>query len=116
MHSRCISRTMSDKKRVKVKPLKGFASLLEESDWWDTVPMEEIIAMSEPDDTKFVDARPKKSISLRLHESLIDAAKKVAAEKGIGYQTLFRMWLIEGLRRHRIEKFTSRQKKTRPAA
>jgi predicted DNA binding CopG/RHH family protein len=80
--------------------------LKEESDWWDQLSLEEIIAMSEPDDddVKFVDARPKKAISLRLTESLIDRGKDAAKEMGIGYQTLFRMWLMEGLRRHRLQK------------
>ena len=89
----------------ETKPRK-FASLMEESDWWDSLSLEEIIAMSEPDDEdiKLVDARPKKAISLRLTETLIEAGKWAAKELGIGYQTLFRMWLMEGLRRHRLQK------------
>lgn len=78
---------------------------LAESDYWDSLSIDEIIAMSEPaDDVKFVDKRPKKTISLRLTESLIDSGKKVAGEMGIGYQTLFRMWIIEGLKRHKLKK------------
>jgi len=80
-------------------------SWLEESDRWDRMSLDEIMANSEPeDDIKFVDARPKKAISLRLNESLISAAKEAAKDLGIGYQTLFRMWLIEGLRRYRLQK------------
>jgi len=85
---------------------KAFSSLMEESDWWDQLSLEDLIAMSEPDDEdiKFVDARPKKAISLRLNESLIIEGKRIAGDLGIGYQTLFRMWLLEGLRHHRGRK------------
>jgi len=74
---------------------------LKESDYWDQFSLEELIEMSEPVDWQPVDARPKKAISLRLSEGLIDSGKAAAAELGMGYQTLFRMWLLEGLRRHR---------------
>jgi predicted DNA binding CopG/RHH family protein len=89
---------------------------MEESDWWDQLSLEEILAMSEPEDIKFVDRRPKKAISLRVDPGLIVAAKKAAAEVGVGYQTLFRMWLIEGLRQHREQKAERRSKKARNAA
>jgi predicted DNA binding CopG/RHH family protein len=89
---------------------------MEESDWWDQLSLEEILAMSEPEDIKFVDRRPKKAISLRVEEGLISEGKRIAGEVGIGYQTLFRMWLIEGLTRHREQKPERRSKKTRSAA
>ncbi|HVP05462.1 MAG TPA: CopG family antitoxin [Dehalococcoidia bacterium] len=83
---------------------KSKAEWLKESDYWDSLSFEELMAMSEPADWRPIDARPKKSISLRLTESLIERGKEAAAEKGIGYQTLFRMWIIEGLTRHRLAK------------
>ncbi len=51
--------------------------------------------MSEPvdEDIKFVDARPKKAISIRLTERMIAEGKQIAKDLGIGYQTLFRIWL-----------------------
>ena len=79
-------------------------SWLEESARWDRMSVQELIDSSEPWDVKFIDARPKKAISLRLTETLIAAGKEAAGELGIGYQTLFRMWLMEGLRRHRLQK------------
>jgi predicted DNA binding CopG/RHH family protein len=46
----------------------------------------------------FVDARlPKKQISLRLDPEVIIQLKTIAARKGIGYQTLIRMWVMERL-------------------
>ncbi len=41
--------------------------------------------------------RPLKPISLRLPADTIEAAKRVAREKGIAYQTLLRMWITERL-------------------
>ena len=39
-----------------------------------------------------------KMISLRLNEEYLRAVKRVAEEKGIPYQTLMRLWLVERLR------------------
>ncbi|HSP56517.1 MAG TPA: CopG family antitoxin [Dehalococcoidia bacterium] len=88
---------------------------LKESDYWDSISVQELWETSEPIDEKLVDARPKKAVSLRLTEGLIADAKKAAKEMGIGYQTLFRMWLMDGLRRHRLQKLdeaTARKRRT----
>ncbi len=95
---------------------KTKADWLRESDEWDKKSLDELIAESEPTDMKFVDRRPRKAISLRVEEGLIDEGKRIAGEIGVGYQTLFRMWLIEGLRRHRERKSERQAKKARPAA
>ncbi|MBI3998158.1 MAG: hypothetical protein HY355_03925 [Armatimonadetes bacterium] len=41
----------------------------------------------------------KKNVTFRMQPSQIEAIKKVARELGVGYQTLMRMWILEGLRR-----------------
>lgn len=41
----------------------------------------------------------KKPITLRLEPNQIDAVKKIASKKGLPYQTLIRMWIVEGIRR-----------------
>jgi predicted DNA binding CopG/RHH family protein len=41
----------------------------------------------------------KSPISIRLVPEQIDAAKKIAAAKSVGYQTQLRMWIAEGIRR-----------------
>lgn len=89
---------------------------LEESDYWDNSSVEELWETSEPVDEKLIDARPKKAVSLRLTESLINDAKKAAKEMGIGYQTLFRMWLMDGLRRHRLQKLEEAARRKRRTA
>ena len=44
------------------------------------------------------DARPlKKAISIRVDEPALVKLKLVAAKKGLGYQTLMRMWVLERL-------------------
>jgi len=86
-------------------------SWLEESDRWDEMSLEELLAVSEPEDIKFVDRRPRRAISLRVDEEVIEAAKHAAGELGLGYQTLFRMWVIDGLRRYRGEKIRARASK-----
>src|SRR3990172_8435136 len=95
---------------------KTRADWLRESDEWDKKSLEELIAESEPTDIKFIDRRPRKAISLRIDEAIIKEGKTAADGMGLGYQTLFRMWLIEGLRRHREQKSERRSKKTRSAA
>src|SRR5712692_8409232 len=44
-------------------------------------------------------ARAKSPISLRLVPEQIAEAKRIAAEKSVGYQTQLRMWIAEGIRR-----------------
>ena len=44
-------------------------------------------------------ATAKSPISIRLEPDQIDAAKKIAAAKSVGYQTQLRMWIAEGIRR-----------------
>ena len=41
--------------------------------------------------------RPTKMISLRLPENYLSAVKRAADQKGIPYQSLMRMWLVERL-------------------
>lgn len=91
--------------------------LLAESDYWDSLSLEELIAMSEPDDdAPLLDKRPKKAISLRLTESLIERGKEAAADLGLGYQTLFRMWIMDGLKRHNLQKLEEAVARKRKSA
>ena len=95
---------------------KTKADWLRESDEWDKKSLDELIAESEPTDIKFIDRRPRKAISLRIDEAIIKEAKTVADDMGLGYQTLFRMWLVEGLRRHRLHKLEEAAARKRRSA
>jgi len=44
-------------------------------------------------------AQAKSPVSIRLVPEQIEAAKKIAAKKSVGYQTQLRMWIAEGIRR-----------------
>ena len=75
-----------------------FASEQEESEFWDTHSATEFWDETTPVDIQFRDARPRKTlISLRLEEETIARLKALAHGRGIGYQTLIRMWVLEQL-------------------
>jgi predicted DNA binding CopG/RHH family protein len=76
-----------------------FATLQEESDFWDTHDSTDYLDETTEIDVTFVDARPRKTqISLRLDPDTITRLKAVARQRGVGYQTLIRMWVLERLR------------------
>lgn len=82
--------------------LPRFASEQEEAEFWATHDSTEYLDDTEPVDVTFVDARPpKKQISLRLDADVIEELKAVAQHKGIGYQTLIRIWVMERLAQER---------------
>lgn len=78
--------------------LPQFASEQEEAEFWATHNSTQYLDDTEPVDVTFVDVRPpKKQISLRLDADTIDKLKAVAQRRGIGYQTLIRIWVMERL-------------------
>lgn len=80
--------------------LPVFATEQQEAEFWDMHDSTEFLDETEVVETYFVDARPpKKQISIRLEPSTIEQIKKVAHSKGIGYQTLIRMWVVEQLQK-----------------
>ncbi len=44
----------------------------------------------------------KRNLTLRMEPSRVDEIKAVAEERGIPYQTLMRMWIVERLRREKV--------------
>ncbi|MFQ5341783.1 MAG: BrnA antitoxin family protein [Anaerolineae bacterium] len=83
--------------------MSKFASDLEEAKFWDTHDSTDFLDETEGVDVTFVDARPaKKQISLRLDSQVIDSLKTIAQRKGIGYQTLIRIWVMERLAQEQV--------------
>jgi predicted DNA binding CopG/RHH family protein len=81
-----------------VDKIPQFKTEQEEADFWDAHDSTEFLDETEAVNVDFVDARPPmKQISLRLDPSIIDQLKSLAAGKGIGYQTMIRMWVMERL-------------------
>ena len=75
-----------------------FASEQEEAEFWDTHSITDYLDELTPVDVTVVDARPRKEqISLRLDRETITRLKALARQRGIGYQTLIRMWVMERL-------------------
>lgn len=68
---------------------------------WDQLPAAKPAKLSKTL-TKSIQERHsgrKTPISIRLGPEQIDAAKKIAASKSVGYQTQLRMWIAEGILR-----------------
>jgi predicted DNA binding CopG/RHH family protein len=84
--------------RCSVPKIPQFANEQEEAEFWATHDATKFLGETEPVNVTFVDARPpKKQISLRLDPNVIDKLKAIATQKGVGYQTLIRMWVMERL-------------------
>ena len=95
-------------KRASTSP--KFRSEAEEADWWDTHDTAEIWKNAKPVRTirtpagqiqsvrEQASAR-KLAISIRLEQGQLEAAKKIAARKSIGYQAQIRQWAAEGISR-----------------
>lgn len=78
--------------------LPKFTSEQEEAAFWDNHDSTEFLDETEAVQVTFIDARkPKKQISLRMDQAIIDQLKIVASSKGLGYQTMIRMWVMERL-------------------
>jgi len=82
-------------------PVPRFKSESEEADWWyaNRAVIEEFLlarATWVTPDGKTLRG-PSKMISIRLPEADIARAKKVAAQKGIGYQTYLRSVVHQAL-------------------
>lgn len=71
------------------------------ADVWDQLPEAKAVRPSKALSKSIRErhAAAKSAISIRLGVEQIEAAKKIAAEKSVGYQTQLRMWIAEGIRR-----------------
>ncbi|MGI6649658.1 MAG: CopG family antitoxin [Bacillota bacterium] len=89
------------------KKIPPFKNEKEEAEYWDRQSFVDHLAESEPDDLEMsqelrasIEARSTlKRVTLRLSDDQILAAKRIAQSKGIPYQTLIRMWVVEAIRK-----------------
>jgi len=78
-----------------------FKTAKEEAEFWETHSPLEFPAEFEEVKEPIVDRRArKKGIYIRMDPEAIKGARSIGAHLGIGYQTLFRMWIMEGLSQH----------------
>lgn len=94
--------------RDRMPEIPGFRSEEEEAEFWSTHSTADYLDDTEPAELEVdpelrakVEARAKvkKPVTLRLDAEQIASAKAIAREKGIPYQTLIRMWVVEGIKR-----------------
>lgn len=93
-----------------MKKIPNFKTEKEEALFWDThSPLDypgEFVSVKTPFEfapnllKKAAERREerKRSLTLRMGQRQIDLAKVIARYKGLGYQTLMRIWVIEGIR------------------
>lgn len=75
--------------RMSDAEIADFWQSHDSADYWDQMePVSEPLVFA---------TSPKKSISIRLPEAMTIKLKQIARQKGIGYQPLIRMWLLERL-------------------
>ena len=70
------------------KEIHEFWKAHSSADYWDETEEVEVE----------VRRRPRRSVSVKLSEEDIQALKRIAEEKGVGYTTLLRIWIKEKLR------------------
>ncbi len=89
--------------------IPDFKTAEEEAEFWETHSVsdywDEFRPVKEKLDPKLkakIKSRANlKRVTLRLSQEQIAAAKRIATEKGIPYQTLMRMWIVEGIKAQR---------------
>ena len=68
------------------------------AEFWDSHSLADYVHGTEVVEGATFPSSPLKQISLRLAPAQIDRLKRIAASKGIRYQTLIRMWITERMR------------------
>lgn len=94
------------------KTIPEFKNEQEMADFWDTHSVADYWDQLEPDEielapelaAKIKERSKTKRVTLRLRVSQIEAAKRIAKEKDIPYQTLLRSWIAEAIRRELEER------------
>ncbi len=91
------------------KKIPKFKSEKEEAQFWDThSPLDYKDTFSDIKESIEFDpvllkrvanrrAERKRFLTIRIGQRQVDLTKVIAKEKGLGYQTLMRMWVIEGI-------------------
>jgi hypothetical protein len=79
--------------------IPSFKTIEEEAAFWDTHSIADYLdEMQIVTDVRFVPARPKKAITVRLEQSAIETLSRQALEQGVSRSSLVRLWILERLR------------------
>src|SRR5712692_5439707 len=89
--------TSKEQERPKVPKsrIPTFKTIEEEAAFWDTHSSEDFADELTPvEDVKFVKARSRKALTVRVDEETFEELTREASEKGIGPSTLARMVIL----------------------
>ncbi|NLO74117.1 MAG: hypothetical protein GX100_08455 [candidate division WS1 bacterium] len=86
------------------KKIPKFRNLEEAARFWDTHDTSDYAEELKPADDVVLDFKPLKPVCLRLPAAQIAHLKRIAAAKGMGYQTMVRMWILEKAREEEASK------------
>ena len=84
------------------KRIPEFKSDEEAAEFWDTHSFADYIGDTTPIEGVTFRLPHLKQISLRLAPTHIDRLKRIAASKGLGYQTMLRMWITERAKQEEV--------------
>ena len=85
-----MAKQLPDFNKMTDKEIAKFWEEHDAGDYWPSLKKEK---------EQFKNKALKKTISMRFDSDTLNALKKVANSKGIGYQTLIRMWVKERLKK-----------------
>ena len=96
-------------RRKKPQPVPSFKSEAEEAEFWSTHSSADYDFVDTGETVELAGAlkrrvqQRKQLLTLRLEKKQIDQAKRIARRKSLGYQTLMRMWIAEGIERELLK-------------
>jgi predicted DNA binding CopG/RHH family protein len=108
------------KAKMKQAVIPKFSSETEEAAWWDAhrseieAEIRQRMKQKRPLtlDNLFRGARPSQPITLRIPKEDLETARRLAARKGVGYQTYIKMLLREALAEHASEGIAARTRQS----
>jgi predicted DNA binding CopG/RHH family protein len=98
------------KAKMKQVVIPKFSSEAREAAWWDAhrseieAEIRQRMKQKRPLTlgTLLQGAKPSQPVTLRIAKEDLEAARRLAARKGLGYQTYIKMLLREALERERV--------------
>ena len=85
------------KRSTRHSRIPHFRSEAEEARFWDTHDSTEFLGELKPAKLTFARPKPKVLVSVRIAKPEVALLRRLAAQKGLGYGALLRMWLRERL-------------------
>jgi predicted DNA binding CopG/RHH family protein len=108
------------KAKMKQAVIPKFSSEAEEAAWWDAhrseieAEIRQRMKRKQPLtlDSLLQGAKPSQPVTLRIATKDIETARRLAARKGVGYQTYIKMLLREALAEHASEGIAARTRQS----